>query len=517
MLSRVADSLYWIGRYLERAEHTARMVDVQRQPRRSTARPSRRAATGIASSRASRRRCRTRHSATRWRSRRSAHASIPATRTRSPRCILGARENAAADPRADQLRDVGAGQPALLDSAKQTVGRRLLAGPAAGVPQAASSRAAISSRGSPTPTMNRGEGYHFIQLGRFVERAFANSALLGVPLPRVPRHGARGGPARERRRVGRAAALVHGVRGLLAALHGAPRRRGSIADFLLLDPEFPRSIRFAVRADRELAARDHAPERPGERRPARAAGRAAAGLALLRAARRDHRRQPPDLPRRPSAGSAARSTPRPTRPSSAITSIRRSSEPAPCTTPSATSPASPTTRPISESVMEVRMQPRTELAPALPALRAARRCRGPTSTPIATRSATSSITSTSRAGTVSSSSRRRDRRVRRHARPARRRCRSRPGARSTRWSSPARSLGLSRAERADARDAAAQAVRRDAVGLSRQRDPLSAVLRDLRTPSTRRFTYRQQVTDGRLADRPCARERAKACARTSRT
>ena len=28
MLSRVADSLYWMSRYLERAEHTARLVDV---------------------------------------------------------------------------------------------------------------------------------------------------------------------------------------------------------------------------------------------------------------------------------------------------------------------------------------------------------------------------------------------------------------------------------------------------------------------------------------------------------
>src|SRR5215831_6326971 len=28
LLSRVADSLYWISRYLERAEHTARVIDV---------------------------------------------------------------------------------------------------------------------------------------------------------------------------------------------------------------------------------------------------------------------------------------------------------------------------------------------------------------------------------------------------------------------------------------------------------------------------------------------------------
>ena len=29
LLSRVADSLYWIGRYLERAEQVARVIDVR--------------------------------------------------------------------------------------------------------------------------------------------------------------------------------------------------------------------------------------------------------------------------------------------------------------------------------------------------------------------------------------------------------------------------------------------------------------------------------------------------------
>ena len=28
MLSRVAENLYWMSRYLERAEHTARLIDV---------------------------------------------------------------------------------------------------------------------------------------------------------------------------------------------------------------------------------------------------------------------------------------------------------------------------------------------------------------------------------------------------------------------------------------------------------------------------------------------------------
>jgi uncharacterized alpha-E superfamily protein len=30
MLSRVADSLYWMGRYIERAEHMARLLEVTR-------------------------------------------------------------------------------------------------------------------------------------------------------------------------------------------------------------------------------------------------------------------------------------------------------------------------------------------------------------------------------------------------------------------------------------------------------------------------------------------------------
>ena len=31
MLSRIAESLFWIGRYLERADDTARILDVQMQ------------------------------------------------------------------------------------------------------------------------------------------------------------------------------------------------------------------------------------------------------------------------------------------------------------------------------------------------------------------------------------------------------------------------------------------------------------------------------------------------------
>jgi len=33
MLSRVADNLYWMSRYLERAEHTSRLIAVNSNPR----------------------------------------------------------------------------------------------------------------------------------------------------------------------------------------------------------------------------------------------------------------------------------------------------------------------------------------------------------------------------------------------------------------------------------------------------------------------------------------------------
>ena len=39
MLSRVADSFYWMSRYLERAEHTARLIDVDLQLRLDQASP----------------------------------------------------------------------------------------------------------------------------------------------------------------------------------------------------------------------------------------------------------------------------------------------------------------------------------------------------------------------------------------------------------------------------------------------------------------------------------------------
>ena len=206
---------------------------------------------------------------------------------------------------------------------------------------------------------------------------------------------------------------------------------------------------------------------------------------------------------------------RPIEPSSAITSTRRSSDVMQYTVRHLT--RFTYDNPISESVMEVRMQPRTELPAALPRLRAVDDAAGDRAPRIAIRWATSSITSTSPAGTASSTivaeaivefvgaptlpealpvdawaGRRGHRR-----------------ARSVHWDFLQHST-LARETRA-------------AQGVRRRRSPTATAA--IRCPSCGRSTRRsttasptgQQVDAGRLADRRRAREPAKASARTSRT
>lgn len=42
LLSRIAESIYWTGRYVERADDTARLIDVyiHRMPTRNSSRPN---------------------------------------------------------------------------------------------------------------------------------------------------------------------------------------------------------------------------------------------------------------------------------------------------------------------------------------------------------------------------------------------------------------------------------------------------------------------------------------------
>lgn len=108
--------------------------------------------------------------------------------------------------------------------------------------------------------MSHGEGWHFGRIGRFLERADQTSRILGFPPP-----------ASE---VGAAVPAAHWTAVLAAA--GAfemyRRRHGTIlpdrvADFLILDRELPRSIRHAVgEAEASLRALAGSPANEAERR-----------------------------------------------------------------------------------------------------------------------------------------------------------------------------------------------------------------------------------------------------------
>jgi uncharacterized alpha-E superfamily protein len=235
LLSRVADSLYWISRYLERAEHTARLMDVRLD-------------LGLDRQ----------HADDGWNFDRL-YAALRVTRLvetpSSPgtlidalifdpdneesvlRSVTAARENAR-QVREEISSDMWEQINALFLRLKQ-----------------ARSEGTWSTRphyicrmiidgvhlfdGVTDATMTHGEGWQYLQAGRYLERAGATAALLdlyfheGSRLP--PNHAEWVGLLRS------CSALEAYCRCYTADIR--PER---VAEFLLLNSEFPRSLRFAA-------------------------------------------------------------------------------------------------------------------------------------------------------------------------------------------------------------------------------------------------------------------------------
>lgn len=243
MLARVADSLYWMSRYLERAEHTARLMHVHLNlvPDQSS---------GISAER------RSRLLASLW-------VPEPAESVKSDfqlldllafdptnhnsliACIASARENARQVReqistemwqqinglylyvRNIRLDDIWNDQPgAFLDAVKQ--GSHLF-------------------QGITDSTLGHGQGWQFIQVGRYIERVIGISNLLSIETRALSLDG-------------NAAAVSIEYTSWLGLLkcctafeayckvytaHLEPRR---IIEYLMLDPEFPHSICFSVRS-----------------------------------------------------------------------------------------------------------------------------------------------------------------------------------------------------------------------------------------------------------------------------
>jgi uncharacterized alpha-E superfamily protein len=275
MLSRVAESLYWMSRYLERAEHTARLIDVDLQlgldesPDSSSERwlrllsalqtPLSLADTIDAASMA--------HSLTFDRTNSSSIIS----------CIAAAREN---------LRHVR--EQCSSDMWEQLNRLYLhIVGTSPADPWAVNSHQLFRSvqdgahvfHGVTDSTMCHGEGWQYIQLGRYVERADALASLIGTHFEQVP-HSLTQAVESE--------AYLEWV-GLLkwctafeayCKTYTAELSPIRIAEFLLLNPEFPHSVRYSV--DRVHSALNVIGEWTGRKSgsPLRLAGRLRATLSF---------------------------------------------------------------------------------------------------------------------------------------------------------------------------------------------------------------------------------------------
>ena len=241
MLSRVAESLYWMSRYLERTEHTARLLDLNLNLMLDQAPDP----DGL-----------------RWpRLLESLMATLPAGSKTDPysvaqmltfdvknkasiiACMNAARENALQvreqissemweelNQLFLQIRRAGANKK--WQATPHLFFRRVKEG-------------AHLFQGITDSTLSHSEGWHFIQAGRFIERACATSALLETHV----------GELFEPSDSEVASSNYLNMVGLLKSctafeayckVYTADLNPDRIAEFLLLNSEFPRSVRFAA-------------------------------------------------------------------------------------------------------------------------------------------------------------------------------------------------------------------------------------------------------------------------------
>jgi uncharacterized alpha-E superfamily protein len=241
MLSRVADNLYWMSRYLERAEHTARLVDVELELWLDQAR---------------------RAGAERWRFLLEALQAAPAgdspvgatslvetlvfNRSRPSSLvssIASARENLrhvreqCSSEMWEQLNRLYLGvMEEQIDEARNLKSHAFLRGVRDGT---------HLFQGITDGTMSHGEGWQYIQLGRYVERTVTLALLIGAHFARLPHAPDQ---AVETAEYLEWIGLLKGCGAFesYCKAYTAEIRPVQVAEFLLLDPDFPHSVRFSV-------------------------------------------------------------------------------------------------------------------------------------------------------------------------------------------------------------------------------------------------------------------------------
>ncbi len=275
MLSRVADSLYWMSRYLERAEHTARLIDVDLQLRLDQSPEA---------------------GSSRWvRLLQATQVPVPADGTIDAAtlthvltldrsngssivsCVAAARENLrqvreqCSSEMWEQLNrlylqinSTAPGEAWLLHS--HVFFRAVQEG-------------AHLFQGITDSTMSHGEGWHYIQLGRYVERTDALAGLIGAHFANLPNPSDLAVESEE---------YLEWV-GLLKSCaafeaycknYTAELRPLRVAEYLLLNAGFPHSVRFSAdMVHAALGVIAELTERKAEQ-PVRLAGRLGATLSF---------------------------------------------------------------------------------------------------------------------------------------------------------------------------------------------------------------------------------------------
>jgi uncharacterized alpha-E superfamily protein len=275
MLSRVADSLYWMSRYLERAEHTARLIDVDLQLRLDQSPEG---------------------GAGRWLRLLDALQIAPPEDTRidtaslthlltlertNPSsilsCVSAAREN---------LRQV---REQCSTEMWEQLNRLYLQVNNTTKTEAwllqshvffrAVQEGAHLFQGVTDSTMSHGEGWQYIQLGRFVERTDTLARLVGThfkSLIHSPDQAVESEEYLEWVGLLKSCAAFEAY----CKTYTAELRPLRVAEFLLLNSEFPHSVRFSVdMVHAALSAIGEMTERKAEQ-PVRLAGRLQATLSF---------------------------------------------------------------------------------------------------------------------------------------------------------------------------------------------------------------------------------------------
>ena len=240
MLSRVADSLYWTARYLERAEHTARILDIHLNLMLDQSSLS---------------------AGERWK-RVARYLGVKPDETTSESaaalleklaydaegdssivsCIMDARENAR-QVREQISSEMWEQVNRLFHEVRRAKQTDVLE--TQPIEFLTSVRHGVHLfDGITDSTMNHGEAWHFIQLGRFLERATATTTLLD-------QHFREFGGSTQGHESGEHLEWIGLLRCFTAfeaycKVYNAGLSPVRIAEFLLLNPEFPHSLRYAV-------------------------------------------------------------------------------------------------------------------------------------------------------------------------------------------------------------------------------------------------------------------------------